>query len=66
LFRTNFEYYERQENKYIEDEIFRPTSLDHVRLMMHIYTAWPQENKEKIFYQENDFFWVCLEVRKML
>lgn len=63
VFRNNYEYFEQQENKYTEDEIFKPKSLDNARLMIHLYTAWPQQQKGEFFYRENEFFWVCLEVK---
>ena len=62
VFRTNYEHFEKQGNKYTEDGIFKPKSLDNARLMIHLYTAWPQQHKAEIFYRENEFFWVCLEV----
>lgn len=62
LLQTNFEHYEKSTTKSSEDELFRPKILDYVRLLIHLYDIWPQQQKGDIFNKENEFFWTCLDV----
>lgn len=62
LLKKNLEYFDTQGDKFIEDEIFRPKSLDYIRLVMHFYMVWPAELKDEVFTRENEFLWLCLEV----